>query len=162
MTRGTRALVASAMAPMRGPPIGVVPTSKTVCRARTRPCMRGSARTWTIAVVAVMKAMLLKPTKNTIGKVAATLGSKARTGDEHRQVGDGVEREAPSEAGGDHEQAGKGRAEDARSVDQSAVEGDGVGHVLLGHHLGDERAAHGVVEGEQAAAGQRGDVEGPE
>ena len=67
------------MAPITGPPMGVVPISSTVWRASTRPCMRGSARIWTIAVVAVMKAMLLKPTRTTIGNVAPTLGAKART-----------------------------------------------------------------------------------
>lgn len=41
----------SAIAPMIGPPTGVVPINRIVCKANTRPCTRGSARSWTMAVV---------------------------------------------------------------------------------------------------------------
>src|SRR5689334_17842206 len=51
---------------------------RTLCSASTRPCMRGSARTGTIAVLDVMYMMLVTPTTITTGNATARFGDAAR------------------------------------------------------------------------------------
>ena len=54
ITTGESAPTASEIAPRIGPPIGVVPMSRTVWMASTRPIICCSVRTWAMEVVAVM------------------------------------------------------------------------------------------------------------
>ena len=78
-TRPARAPYASQIAPRSGPPIGVLPRKTIAWSASTRPRMAGSARTCTIAVDAVMKAMLVQPTAIPIGKAMPRVGDAAST-----------------------------------------------------------------------------------
>ena len=72
--------------------------------------------------------------------------------DEDGNVGDRVDREAPPVADGHDEQAGDGRPDDARDIDHRAVDRHRVGQVFHRDHLVDERAPHGVVDGQEATA----------
>src|SRR4051794_24970971 len=61
---------------MIGPPIGVLPRKTIAWRARTRPRIDGSARSWTMAVDAVMNVMLATPTATPKMYAKAMLGAK--------------------------------------------------------------------------------------
>ena len=67
------------MAPRSGPPIGVLPRKTIAWSASTRPRIAGSARTCTIAVDAVMNAMLVQPTATPIGNAIPRFGAAAST-----------------------------------------------------------------------------------
>ena len=76
---------------------------------------------------------------------------------EHREIGCGVEREAPTIADADDQSAGQRGAEDPRRVDDGAVEHDRVREITRRDHLTDEGAAQWIVEREKDSAreGQR-------
>ena len=86
------------------------------------------------------------------GEARSSLVRIMQQADDHGDVGDAVDGEAPAVADGDDQQAGQRRADDARAGHQRAVEADRVLDVVLGHHLDDERAAGRVVEGGGDAA----------
>src|SRR4051812_6962960 len=63
--------------PTIGPPIGVEPRNTIAWIASTRPRYSGPARSWTIAVDDVMKAIEARPSRIDTGKATPRVGERA-------------------------------------------------------------------------------------
>ena len=67
--------------------------------------------------------------------------------DDHGDVADAVDKEAPAFADRRHRDARYRGSDHARGVEHRRVEGNGVDQVFLADHIHDERLARGNVEG---------------
>ena len=90
------------------------------------------------------------------------MGAQQGHGEDRRSKGDRVDHEDPAGADGDREQAGRGRADQACTVERRRVECHRVRQLVFGDEFGDERLAGWRVDRRDNAEAEREQIDVPE